>query len=99
MKYFAVFCCVAARVNFIEIPNSFELTENDIIDDSENVGDETFFALCEIRESLEYGVCDEEFKSCEVEIFAKESSFNVSSCEQYITTTTLPVTTTASQRR
>ena len=51
--------------------------------------------MCEIRESLEYGVCDDEFKSCEVELFAKESSFNISSCAQYITTTKQPETTTA----
>ena len=54
-----------------------------------------FYALCEIRESLEYGVCEDEFKSCDVELFAEGTSFNSSSCTQYITTTTIPDTTTA----
>ena len=78
-----------------KIPNNFQLSESDAIYDAENAGDEMFYALCEIRESLEYGVCEDEFKSCEVELFAEGTSFNSSSCTQYITTTTVPDTTTA----
>ena len=99
MKYFAIFCCVAAKVNFIEararhscdttlindivhvitykdmclikkvkknpekIPNGFTLSDDDILsnpleDSNDDIQIDPFNkTMCEIRESLEIGVC------------------------------------------